>query len=515
MEEHRSGFNKLALILISFFAGAALLYLYLNLFGNVSILQRKGNSGAKPPYFVNGTSANVSDVSQKVAEITNTRNNVIVQAAHKVGPSVISISTVQIERIRDPWLDWYEPFFPFRRDLERKNYGLGSGFIIDKRGYIITNQHVIEGADSIKITLADGKELESKIVGADYETDLAVLKVDANSDLSFAELGDSSDLLVGEWAIAIGSPFGFLLKDSQPTVTVGVISATGRSIRQEGRIFNDLIQTDASVNPGNSGGPLVNSYGQVIGINTAIFSTSGGSQGIGFAIPINTAKGIINDLIEHGEVVELWIGVEYQELNKSIAEHLNSPVSEGLLISDIVEDSPAEKAGLTRGDVVVKIGDQRVRKLGDADKAMQSLKEDQTVVFQVIRDGEFRDIPVKAQIAETVDTARTWFGLIVQEPTLGTSRKYGLSSYKRGVLITHVDRNSSADRAELKPGDLILIMAKEQRGFFGNFNYEEKEIRDIDDFRKFVSGIRKGQIIKIIFQRKGEMWRTYLTAEKS
>jgi len=463
-----------------------------------------------PPYFIERAAAD-TEVASTEAEITHSRNNAIVQAARKVGSSVVSVSTVQVEIVRDPWFDL---FYPFRRGMERKHYGLGSGFIIDKRGYILTNQHVIEDADTIKISLANGEEFEARVVGADYESDLAMLKVDAKTDLPAAELGDSSDLLVGEWAIAIGNPFGFLLKDSQPTVTVGVVSATDRSLRENGRVFDNLIQTDASINPGNSGGPLVNCYGQVIGVNTAIFSTSGGSQGVGFAIPINNAKQKINELIQYGMVMEPWVGVEYQELNKDIAAHLGSPVSEGLLISDIAEGGPAEKAGLMRGDIVVKIGDQSVRTLDEATAAGKLLKSGQEAIFRVVRNGEFQDITVKVGSAETAEVAKAWFGMVVQVPTREAAKKYGLSSYRKGVLVIQVDRNSPADAAELRRGDLILTMAKEQADVFRSFD-EEIEIKTIDDFRKFVSGIRSGQRIRIVFKRKEKLWRTYLAAVRS
>jgi serine protease Do len=510
MDIRSSRFSRFALILILFCAGAVAVYFFLEA-RQRSGLQRTRMPEGGPPYFIEGMATTAAEVASIEAEITYSLNNAIVQAVQKAGPSVVSISTVQVQIVRDPWFDL---FSPFRRGMRREHYGLGSGFIIDKRGYILTNQHVIEDADVVKVTLATGEEFEAKTIGADYESDLAVLKVDARSDLPIAQLGDSADLLVGEWAIAIGSPFGFLIKESQPTVTVGVISATGRSLQQNGRVFSDLTQTDASINPGNSGGPLVNCYGQVIGINTAIFSTSGGSQGVGFAIPINTAKQVISKLIQYGMVVEPWVGVEYQELNKDIAEHLGSPVNEGLLISDIVAGSPAQKAGLMPGDIVVKIGDRSVRTLDEAAAVAKLLESDQEVVFRIVRTGEFQDIPVKVGAAEAAGIAKAWFGLVVQSPTQETAREYRLSSYRKGVLVIQVDRNSPADKAELRPGDLILSMAKGQADFFRSFG-RDKEIKNVDDFRKFVSGIRSGQRIKIIFKRRKELWQTYLTAVRT
>ncbi len=500
--------SKLALSLIILSAIVVAVYFLFEAGDHFQLKSKQGVDNS-PPYFTEGApSAQVASIED---EVTRSRNNAIVRAIQKAGPSVVSVSTVQVQIVRDPW---FELFYPFSRGLERKHYGLGSGFIFDKRGYLLTNQHVIEGADEIKVTLTTGKEFEAKVVGADYESDLAVLKINADVDLSIAELGDSSDLMVGEWAIAIGSPFGFLLKDSQPTVTVGVVSAMGRSIQQEGRAFKNLVQTDASINPGNSGGPLVNCYGQVIGINTAIFSTSGGSQGVGFAIPINTAKRAIAELIKHGMVTERWIGIEYQELSKDIAQHLGSPVSEGLLISDVIDGSSAQKAGLVRGDIVFKIGDQPVRTPDEANEAVQVLADHQEAVFHIVRDGELKDIPVKMEDA-VAETAKAWFGLVVQVPTPEAAMKYGLSSYKRGVLLVQVDGDSAAAETGLRRGDLILRMSRIRTSALRRFSTDvDVEIKTIDDFRKFVAGIREGQRIRIIFERRGELWQAFLNAAK-
>jgi serine protease Do len=500
--------SKLALSLIILSAIVVAIYFFFEARDSFELKSEQGVDD-KPPYFTEGVVA--AEAASVEDEITCSRNNAIVKAIQKAGPSVVSVSTVQVQVVRDPW---FELFYPFSRGLERKRYGLGSGFIFDKRGYLLTNQHVIEGADEIKVTLTSGKEFEAKVAGADYESDLAVLKIDADVDLSIAELGDSSDLMVGEWAIAIGSPFGFLLEDSQPTVTVGIVSTIGRSIQQEDRAFKSLIQTDASINPGNSGGPLVNCYGQVIAINTAIFSTSGGSQGVGFAIPINAAKRVIAELIKHGMVTERWIGIEYQELNEDIAQHLGSPVSEGLLISDIIDGSSAQKAGLMRGDIVFKIGDQPVRTPDEANETIQALTDDLEVIFHIVRDGEFQDIPVNMANA-VAETAKAWFGLVVQVPTPEAARKYGLSSYKRGVLLVQVDRDSVAAETGLRRGDLILRMSRIRTSVLRRSSTDvDVEIKTIGDFRKFVAGVRKGQRIRIVFERRGELWQAFLnTAE--
>jgi len=213
--------------------------------------------------------------------------------------------------------------------------------------------------------------------------------------------------------------------------------------------------------------------------------------------------------------MEPWVGIEYQKLNKDIASHLGSPVDEGLLISRIIEDSPAQKAGLLRGDIVVKIGDSVTHTPDEAAAAVKKLQSGQEVVFRIVRDGEFRDIQVEVGTVETAGVAKTWFGLVVQAITPEAARKYKLSSYRKGVLVIQVENKSPADKAELERGDLILRMAKEETGSFRGFGRnEEADIKTIDDFRKFVSGIRNGQRIRIIFERKEELWRTYLTASK-
>lgn len=507
MDSSNHRFSKIISILILVLAIIAIAYWIFR----VKYGSDLGKSGIKKdnrPYFVEHINSNSDKILSVGSEITASRNNAIVKAAHKVGPSVVSITTIQVQTIRDPWFDL---FSPFGQEYERKNYGLGSGFIIDKRGYILTNQHVIMDVDSIKVSLPNGEEYKARLVGSDYESDLAVLKIDADSELPVAEFGNSSDLLVGEWAIAIGNPFGFLIKDAQPTVTVGVVSALGRRMQEKGRNFVNLIQTDAAINPGNSGGPLVNSLGQVIGINTAIFSQSGGSHGIGFAIPINTAKTIIDELIQYGSVAETWLGVEYQELNKDVAEHVGLSTNSGLMISDVADDSPAQKAGLKQGDIVYKIDDRSVSKVDEADEATRLIKPDQEATFYIIRKGENKIIKLRAEKAESAGIARAWFGLTVHALTPELAKKHELSSHKKGVVVIQVDPNSSAGKAELQIGDLILAISEIQSGIFQNFSVNEVEIKNIDSFRKFMSNIKEGQRIRIVFERKKELWRTYLT----
>lgn len=503
MNTYNLKFDRITLMLIIFIAIIAMMvYLFIKIWNHSESVQIP-NSG---PYFTEGSSKTASEVRFIQANISGARNNSIVQAIRKIGGSVVSISTVHL--VRDPW---FEFFYPFSGERERKYYGLGSGFIIDERGYIATNYHVIEDADVIKVTLTNGKEYQAAVIGGDKESDIAVLKINADDKLTVAELGNSSDVLVGEWVIAIGNPFGYLMKDSQPTVTVGVISATGRSFQKDDIRLKDLIQTDAAINPGNSGGPLVNSYGQVIGINTAIFSTTGGYQGVGFAIPINTAKKIIIDLIERGMLLESWVGLEYQELNNDLIQHLGLSVNEGVLITYVAENSPAEKAGLKEGDVIVMIGKQRVNSIEKIAEICTSLSTKDSTVFRILRKDKFIDVNLKPENPEISGIAKKLIGIIVQSPTPESSLKYSLSSYRRGVMVIHVVRKSPAEKAKLKKGDLIVKMLTEKTETFKRIIID-KDINNLNDFNEFVSDISKGQIIKIVLERKQELWQTYLTA---
>ena len=285
----------------------------------------------------------------------------IIEAIKKVSPAVVSISTERTVSIPGigfgpPFEDFDEFFRRFFEEFPQREFkqrGLGSGMIINKDGYILTNEHVIHGVDrdKITVTLSNNKSYKAKIVGTDVESDIAVLKIEGEGEFPHVVLGNSGNLQVGEWVIALGNPFGFALselnKKYEPTVTVGVISATGRAIQAGGeggerRIYADLIQTDASINPGNSGGPLINIYGEVIGINTAILSPTGGSVGIGFAIPINKAKVLLQSLVKYGEIKWPWIGIYMQELTPELAKKFG--VEKGVLVADVVPSSPAEKA---------------------------------------------------------------------------------------------------------------------------------------------------------------------------
>jgi len=305
--------------------------------------------------------AAVTSHGRGMGDLHSERENAIVRAVRKVAPAVVSVSVTQVREyvVVDPFWDF---FFPERRKVRKAIKGLGSGFIVDKEGHVWTNEHVVEGADKIVVNLPDGRQFDAKLVGGDPRFDVAVLKIEGR-DLPVAKLGDSDDVIIGEWAITIGNPFGFILNDNHPTVCVGVISALNRNLSMSGgQVYRGMIQTDAVINPGNSGGPLVNSNGEVIGINSSLFG--GGDRtyiGYGFAIPINRAKKVADEILRYGEVRPFWTGLYIQTVDRLLARALRLNLDGGVLVKEVERDSPAEKAGFKVGDVITEVNGQRVR----------------------------------------------------------------------------------------------------------------------------------------------------------
>ena len=406
--------------------------------------------------------------------------NVFIKVAESVGPCVVSISTEHITKIGprrfvspfregpfggDDFFDrFFKDFFGDLPEREFKQRGLGSGIIIDKRGYVLTNEHVVGEADKITITLSDGREFKGQIKGKDPRSDLAIVKIDANN-IPAAKLGDSANVKIGQWAIAIGNPFGFMVRSPQPTVTVGVISATGRVIRgaiARDRDYSNLIQTDAAINPGNSGGPLVNIKGEVIGINVAIFSTTGGYQGVGFAIPINTAKYIMTQLIEGKEVLYGWLGINIQEIDQELADYFGLPDTKGVLVAKVLPESPAEKGGLKEGDIIKSFAGKKTDSLTDLMTTVAHAKIGKKVKIKIIRDKKEQAVVVAVgkrpgdveQLKEAAIAKETWRGLEVASITTSLAQKYGLTQ-REGVVVVDVKLGSSADAAGIRPGDVI------------------------------------------------------------
>lgn len=331
------------------------------------------------------------------------RNGAIVEATRRVSPAVVSITALRKQLVRNnQWLmnQWLNRFFHSRRIpqlyREQKYSIFGSGVIVNPDGYILTNEHVISDADEIFVTISDGTEITAAVIGSAPEFDLALLKIEARN-LPYATVGDSDSLQIGEWVIAIGSPFGYLLNDTQPTVTVGVISALGRDVKSNPEtseaVFKNMIQTDAAINPGNSGGPLVSSSGEVIGINTFIFSAGdGGNLGMGFAIPINAAKMVIEEITAYGHVRSVWTGLEVRELTPDMAQRLDLAVSTGLFVERIVEGSPAERAGMKVGDVIIEVNGVKIVDTDQANRTIFGLTVGETLNMRLLRGDELLSV---------------------------------------------------------------------------------------------------------------------------
>jgi len=363
--------------------------------------------------------------------------------------------------------DFYNnPFFQqffgpqFRQQPRQfKQQGQGSGFIISKDGEILTNNHVVEGADSITVILSDKQQVKAKLIGADPETDIALLKIDDGNNLPVVPLGDSDALEVGEWVIAIGNPFGL-----SQTVTVGVVSAKGRN--QVGiNDYENFIQTDAAINPGNSGGPLLNIHGEVIGINSALYTKTGGYMGIGFAIPINMVKTVEAQLNAKGKVTRGWVGVAIQNVDENLAKSFNLKKAEGILISEVQHGSPAEKAGLKQGDVILRLNNTPLDDANDLRNQISLLPPGSKAGLQIIRDGKTQDIEItigeqpanfsklaKGGSADT--TGLNQFGLSMQNLSPELAERFGYKQ-DQGVIIKGVEPGSTAALAGLKPGLLI------------------------------------------------------------
>jgi Do/DeqQ family serine protease len=391
------------------------------------------------------------------------------EVAKKVQPSVVSIRSERTVAVQ-PWEGFGKDFFkgtPFEDFFKgyggppskQKQVGEGSGVIVDSKGYILTNYHVVAEANKLTIRLFDGRELKGTIQGTDPKTDLAVVYVDAK-DLPAATLGDSDKLQVGEWAIAIGSPFGL-----EETVTVGVISAKGRTGLGTGT-YEDFIQTDASINPGNSGGPLVNIDGEVVGINAMIIQPG---QGIGFAVPVNLAKNVMVDLIKHREVVRPWVGIGLQDLTPDLREQFNLKEEEGALVSQVHEGSPAEKAELKVGDIIVDIDGKKIKNSQDAVREVLKKQVGQKISLEVLRQGKQVKISVITAKMPSEPGERKagqlemkeWFGLRVRAITPDIAKQLGLAKAE-GVVIVGVESGSVAEEGGLRKGDVILEVNRQK-----------------------------------------------------
>ncbi len=421
------------------------------------------------------------------------RESPVVRAVRKVSPAVVNISSSYEVRKRanpfsgfgmDPFFEeFFKDFFDPRFERRRESTSLGSGVIIDgKRGFILTNAHLIERSGKIKVVLEDEREFEANIVGADPDSDLAVLQIDSPTRLPAIEMGSSDDLMIGETVIAIGNPFGF-----SHTVTTGVISAVDRSIRTDERVFLDFIQIDASINPGNSGGPLLNINGDLIGINTAIYAKA---QGIGFAIPINKAKKIISDLIQFGEVIQTWIGITVQNLDKKLAGYLKVPGKKGVMVKALEPDSPAGNAGLKEGDIILAIGNKEIATVQDYWSVKKTYAAGDILKTQIWRDGKTQTVRIKSSVFPmemAEDLALRLMGIRVEDLTPKNREHYRIA-VRRGVVISEIDGRSDLAKIGARPGDVIRQI-------------DDAAIENKDDFKKAIVKYRQRRSVVILLQR--------------
>ncbi len=416
-------------------------------------------------------------------------------------PSVVNISTTTVVKgiagpnpFGDAFRDFLgndEFFGKFfggnngpRREFKQKS--LGSGVIIDRTGFILTNNHVVEKATSIKVKLSDGKEYDAKVIGKDAKTDIALIKVSAKNSLPVAALGDSDKLEVGDWVVAIGNPYGL-----DHTVTAGIVSAKGRVIGQGP--YDDFIQTDASINPGNSGGPLFNLRGEVVGINTAIIS---GGQGIGFAIPVNMAKSLVPQLKASGKVVRGWLGVVIQKVTPELARSFGLKESEGALVSDVMDDSPASRADIKRGDVIVAFNGTPIKEMEQLPKAVAAMEVGKKVKVKLLREGKPMELDVtitegreeKREAKAGGPQVEKNFGLIVQNITGDIARHLGVGD-TRGVIVTDVQQGSPADEADVRAGDIVKEINR-------------KVVRNVSDFREFMGKASAKEGIVMLVKRE-------------
>jgi len=408
----------------------------------------------------------------------------IPQLFKEVSPAVVNISTTQVVKFdrprtrapfgqHDPFEDFFNNFFG-RMPREQKRRSLGSGFLVSADGYILTNNHVVEKADEVTVTLLDKEEFKAKVVGNDPKTDIALIKIDARKKLPHVSLGDSDRLEVGEWVVAIGNPFGL-----GHTVTTGIVSAKGRIIGSGP--YDDFIQTDASINPGNSGGPLFNLKGEVVGINTAIIQ---GGQGIGFATPIQLAKSVLDQLRDKGKVTRGWLGVYIQRLSPEVAEKLGVPERRGALVSDVTKDGPAEKSGIRSGDVIVAFNGKEIKDEHELPTLVAATRPGQKVDVKVIREGKEIVIPVTIAEMEGEPGKRgggpdlsKGLGLTVQDITPELAQRFEIENAK-GVLVTSVEGGSPAEDAGFQEGDIVRQINRQPVPNAAEFSKLMKKYKD-------------------------------------
>jgi serine protease Do len=428
-----------------------------------------------------------------------------VKIVREIKPAVVNVSAKRTDNATPevgvpfgedgPFDRYFKDFFGGRP--QRPVRSMGSGFIINPSGHIVTNNHVVEGASELRVKLSDGRELAATVVGRDPKTDLALLKIEA-AGLTAIPLGDSAALQVGEPVMAIGNPFGL-----EQTVTTGIVSATGRAIGAGP--YDDFIQTDASINPGNSGGPLIDARGQAVGINTAIFSQSGGSVGIGFAIPTSLAKAVVTQLAESGKVTRGWLGVSIQPLTPDLAKSFGRAETAGALVASVSESSPAERAGLKPGDIITDYDGRKVERTADLPRAVASTPIGREVRLTVVREGQPLTLTARIVALEAGETepasagerAKPTLGLAVQPLTPALAQQFGVTATTQGLVVQHVEEGSPAAEAGFERGDVIIEV-------------DRRAVKSAAELRERVAKHGKGTPMLFRVQRQGGS--LYLTA---
>jgi serine protease Do len=481
---------SIVILLVGFLLGGLTFYGLSKRAGTLGYLQDTGT-----PH----VSRNIMETSKAFSEIART-----------VSPAVVNIAATKIIQrdkdalFHDPFFDLFNPFDDFGMPKKWKEKSLGSGVIVSPDGYIITNNHVVEKGEEIKVTLFDGKTFKGKLVGADPKTDIAIIQIDA-SKLPTLTWGDSERLQVGEFVLAIGNPYSL-----NHTVTMGIISAVGRA-NVGIADYEDFIQTDAAINPGNSGGPLVNVRGELIGINTAIFSRTGGYQGIGFAVPSNMVRIIMDQLVQRGKVTRGWIGVTIQELTPELSQKFGAQRAQGALVSDVMKDSPAAKAGMRRGDIILTFNGKVVKDVSNLRNMVAQSKIGNNVTMEILRSGREYSVTVKIiefprarDVADVVpdystgDTeAELLTGLTVMDLSKETLKQLGYNKNERGVIVVKVETGSPADEAQIRKGDIINEIDK-------------KKVASVEDFNKIATRIKRSETVLLFINRGGKRFYVVL-----
>ncbi|MBF0357773.1 MAG: DegQ family serine endoprotease [Magnetococcales bacterium] len=431
----------------------------------------------------------------------------LVPLIKKLKPVVVNISITQTasnKKSREllgglrnsPFEEFFRQFLDKIPEESFTSRSLGSGVLIDSKGYIVTNNHVVSDADEIMVRLFDEREFSAKVVGRDKKTDLALIQIDADGGLPVAKLGDSDSAEVGSWVVAIGNPFGL-----EATVTAGIISATGRMIGNGP--YDDFLQTDAAINPGNSGGPLFNLDGEVIGINTAIMSRSGGSMGIGFAIPINMARSVIKQLKENGKVTRGWLGVRIQTVTPELAAALGMKQKHGALVASVEPDSPAEKSGILAGDVIVRFDGRKVHRMKELPGVVAKVPVGKSVPMQIFRDGQLKTIRVVVAVLDDTESGggRTSnkprenklsaIGLTVQPLLPAMLEQLNVPKKTKGVVVSDVDKGGIGAESGIRPGDVIIEI-------------DRKAVRSMSDFNSATKKLKPGSTLLILLLRGGD-----------